>query len=379
MQRFASAIRTTAARSLAARSATSSLSSVSAVSSQQHRRAFHNSLFSSSPAVTKPTSASAAAAAQADVPYAEDAIIHGESAGIMQKYGWYPLMGLGGAIAVSKELLILNAESVIVFTFGSFCFLSYVYGWESAGKALDKQCEDIRSEIVSGYDEKEKMLEDSIQQLTRFQGMSKSVQNATEDAITRNAAVAVYKTHKYKTDLYGDVDKALQELSNRQMQFDRDTQLTMAKSTADVAHNTWTSSSAAVKASYVDLCIANLYRPGQKAAKTKHDVNKDPVSGVIQTAIKTALPHGGLKEHYDVMWQRAEEMSQSIFAKYPGKESAEAADLAAYKAGVAAHNASAAEHEQFIKDSAANVEGMGDNTVTFDQNPSGWKADAASK
>jgi len=46
---------------------------------------------------------------------------------IVNKFGgWYPLAGLGGFIAVSKELLVLNEELLMVTNFAAFVFFTWL-------------------------------------------------------------------------------------------------------------------------------------------------------------------------------------------------------------------------------------------------------------
>lgn len=67
--------------------------------------------------------------------------------------GWYPLAGLGGFIAVSKELLVLNEELLMVTNFAAFVFFSwlalgdkvteYVKESQDAETKENDQCSDL--------------------------------------------------------------------------------------------------------------------------------------------------------------------------------------------------------------------------------------------
>jgi len=60
----------------------------------------------------------------------------------VQKFGgWYPLIGLGGFIAVSKEILVLNPELLMVTNFAAVLAIS----WFVAGDAVTKMVEDERA------------------------------------------------------------------------------------------------------------------------------------------------------------------------------------------------------------------------------------------
>ena len=69
---------------------------------------------------------------------------------IVGRYGgWYPFLGLAGVIAVSKEVLVLNEEFLLVSNFAAM-FATLYFG---LGDTLTKAAEEQRAEIQKRQDE----------------------------------------------------------------------------------------------------------------------------------------------------------------------------------------------------------------------------------
>jgi hypothetical protein len=71
--------------------------------------------------------------------------------GIIEKYGLVPLLGLGLAAALSKEVLLLNEEILVAICFGSFVFSGYTALGSSVGEGLDAEINEIRAEQEAVY------------------------------------------------------------------------------------------------------------------------------------------------------------------------------------------------------------------------------------
>jgi hypothetical protein len=63
--------------------------------------------------------------------------------------GWYPFLGLAGVIAVSKEVIILNEELLLVTNFAAMFATLYF----ALGDTITKQAEEARAEIAKKNDE----------------------------------------------------------------------------------------------------------------------------------------------------------------------------------------------------------------------------------
>lgn len=292
-----------------------------ALSNVQHRT-FHNTRVAAVAQPTTPVQAPAAAAVavttDSDAPYPETAVVHGENAGIIEKYGMYPLVGLGLAACVSKELLLLNEEFVLVFTFGSFCAVSYMFGWETIGKSLDKQCDDIRSGIVAGYEEKEAVLEETITNINKLFTLKDDVDAMQADYNFRREKLDTYYTRKYKADLYEDVDKAMSELHTRNLKFKRDMRNQLADGAFSFATTEFAKSPQAAKDLAIEAAIANVSYLTKSAPEAERKT--DSVEQLFNTYLSAQKPGSmpGEKEFETSQAARADELYTQVQNKYKG-------------------------------------------------------------
>jgi len=99
--------------------------------------------------------AAPATAAKAEAPAAASSAVAAAPAAqsfsdIVQRYGgWYPFIGLAGVIAVSKEVIILNEELLLVSNFAAMFATLYF----ALGDTLTKAAEEQRAEIAKRQDE----------------------------------------------------------------------------------------------------------------------------------------------------------------------------------------------------------------------------------
>lgn len=69
---------------------------------------------------------------------------------IVNQYGgWYPFLGLGGAIAVAKEVIILNEELLLVTNFATMFTVLYL----GLGDTVTKAAEEARQEVAKRQDD----------------------------------------------------------------------------------------------------------------------------------------------------------------------------------------------------------------------------------
>ena len=73
--------------------------------------------------------------------------------------GWYPLIGLGAVIALSKELLVLNEEFLMVSNFAAFIFIS----WLAVGDTVNDMVKDKAEAIRKNHDDVSDLYIDSLQ------------------------------------------------------------------------------------------------------------------------------------------------------------------------------------------------------------------------
>jgi hypothetical protein len=99
---------------------------------------------SSSSSSSSSTSASSSSSSSSPAPVPESV------GDLVQRYGgWGPLVGLGGALAVSKEWLILNEELLLATNFTVFVLVI----WLGLGDSITKAVEDHQSSIQKQTDE----------------------------------------------------------------------------------------------------------------------------------------------------------------------------------------------------------------------------------
>ena len=78
----------------------------------------------------------------------------------MNRYGgWYPLLGLGAVIALSKELLVLNEEFLMVSNFAAFVFIS----WLAVGDTVNDMVKDKAAAIRKNHDDVSDLYIDSLE------------------------------------------------------------------------------------------------------------------------------------------------------------------------------------------------------------------------
>jgi len=58
--------------------------------------------------------------------------------------GWYPLIGLGTFIAISKELFVLNEEALMITNFAAFVFISWMAAGDAVNEAVKAKAEALR-------------------------------------------------------------------------------------------------------------------------------------------------------------------------------------------------------------------------------------------
>lgn len=67
--------------------------------------------------------------------------------------GWFPLVAIGGTVALSKELLILNEEILILFTFSTTVYGLYTQVGSFVSKTLDDRAARISNDLSQVLDQ----------------------------------------------------------------------------------------------------------------------------------------------------------------------------------------------------------------------------------
>ena len=164
----------------------------------------------------------------------------------MDKFGgWYPLLGLGAVVLVSKELLVLNEELLMVTNFAAFVFIS----WLVAGDIVNDAVKEKAAALTKNHDDVSDLYIESLHQVIRagenslatlplmrnlkeeFSSLGQQVVQAKEmksRAAARDATIArlnaAYQKEqaekaKYMTnlldDVVGEVQERVQQLSEQ--------------------------------------------------------------------------------------------------------------------------------------------------------------------
>ena len=77
--------------------------------------------------------------------------------------GWYPLLGLGTFVLLSKELLVLNEEMLMVTNFAAFVFIS----WLVAGDQLNDAVAAKKEALRKNHDDVSDLYIESLEQVIR--------------------------------------------------------------------------------------------------------------------------------------------------------------------------------------------------------------------
>ena len=77
--------------------------------------------------------------------------------------GWYPLLGLGVFVLISKELLVLNEEALMVTNFAAFVAISWLVAGDTVNDAVKAKAEAIRK----NHDDVSELYIESLEQVIR--------------------------------------------------------------------------------------------------------------------------------------------------------------------------------------------------------------------
>jgi len=72
--------------------------------------------------------------------------------GVIEKYGFIPLIGFGACAMFGKELMIMNEEFLLTCTFAAFFTTFYVAGGQSIHDALDKHTQERTQKFNDVFD-----------------------------------------------------------------------------------------------------------------------------------------------------------------------------------------------------------------------------------
>lgn len=97
------------------------------------------------------------------------------SSGLLEKYGFLSLVGSAVAIGVSKEVLLLSEEVLVLACFSSFISAVVVTQGQAVSQALDRDIAEIRHEQEKWYDVAIDTLQTNISSLERNIELMKTV------------------------------------------------------------------------------------------------------------------------------------------------------------------------------------------------------------
>lgn len=192
---------------------------------------------------------------------------------VVQKYGgWYPFLGLAGVVAISKEIIILNEEFLLVSNFATMFTILYLTVGDTITKAAEEQSAELHK----------KMDDLSDFQIEQYQAMLNAHQMNIEQVEvlkklkvehnTLSAELLKVKALKLRHSARDAVVKKLSELKSREAS-ERASfkEIVGARATAYVRKQ-FASSPANVKAALVDFAIDVV-----EGKRKQLDAKQDPV------------------------------------------------------------------------------------------------------
>lgn len=219
----------------------------------------------------RPTLQAATPAAQPVAPKVEQsASSFGE---VVQKYGgWYPFLGLAGVVAISKEVIILNEEFLLVTNFATMFTILYL----TVGDTITKAAEEQRAELHKKHDDMSDFQIEQIQTLLQAHQMNvEQVEVLKKLKVEHNTLSAEsnrVKALKLRHSARDAVVKKLAELKSREAS-ERASfkEVVGARATAYVRRQ-FASAPAGVKASLIDFAIGVV-----EGKQKQMDAKQDPI------------------------------------------------------------------------------------------------------
>ena len=213
--------------------------------------------------------------------------------------GWYPLIGLGAVIALSKELLVLNEEFLMVSNFAAFIFIS----WLAVGDTVNDMVRDKAAAIAKNHDDVSDLYIDSLEAVIRagensLATMPLMKQLKTEYG-TLGAQVVRAKELKARAAARDSVLQRLNQVYQKE-------QNEKAKYLAEVYNNAYAQvqerlagMSAADKAKMIDSAIAQIGGSAEEA--------DDPVARIYQEVLSNRQQTGQTQQQRPAVAQGAQQ------------------------------------------------------------------------
>jgi hypothetical protein len=192
---------------------------------------------------------------------------------IVQKYGgWYPFIGLAGVIAISKEIIILNEEFLLVTNFATMFTILYL----TVGDTITKAAEEQRAELHKKQDD----LSDF--QIEQYQAaLNAHLMNVEQvDVLKRlktehntlSAELLKVKALKLRHSARDAVVKKLGEIKSREASERASFKEIVGARATQYVRRQFAQAPAAVKASLVDFAIDVV-----EGKRKQLDAKQDPV------------------------------------------------------------------------------------------------------
>lgn len=173
---------------------------------------------------------------------------------IIKEHGWYPFIGLGSAILLSKEIFMINTEFVVAADFCILTFIAYVLGADKVNAFVTEERAKLVDEINSVFKAEREIYKAQLDSCQAVINTPKVIAEANAAFTEANIAVAKARDLTQRATFRDSIVQRLQaiklaeeEAANQQREAIR------AKAIADVMEAI---KSAKVRASVLDEAIA---------------------------------------------------------------------------------------------------------------------------
>ena len=190
---------------------------------------------------------------------------------VVQKYGgWYPFIGLAGVIAISKEIIILNEEFLLVTNFATMFTILYL----TVGDTITKAAEEQRAEMHKKHDDMSDFQIEQIHTLLQAHQMNVEQVEVLKKLKTEHNTLSAesnrVKALKLRHQAREAVVKKLSELKSREASERASFKETVGARATAYVRKQFVNAPANVKAQLIDFAIS-VVEGKQKQIDSKQD------------------------------------------------------------------------------------------------------------
>lgn len=192
---------------------------------------------------------------------------------VVARYGgWYPFLGLAGAAAISKEVVILNEELLLVSNFAAMFGILYL----GAGDTVTKGAEEQRAELAKKQDEYSDLQIEALQMAVQAHELNieqvEVLKRLKTEHNTLSAELTKARALKLRHAARDAVVKRLSDLKGREASERASFKEVVSKAATEYVRAQFASAPPAVKNQLVEFAIDVV-----EGKKKQMDAKQDPV------------------------------------------------------------------------------------------------------